>query len=321
MADFKKKKNNNNTIVYKISDNMKEEIMEHYTPMFRDKKPPYSVFQADDGAGTVITLYESGKLMFQGISADLDYSYWREREKFLNSRDIDSELKKEQEKKDKKKEELNDPRFRNVSTIGSDEVGTGDYFGPIVVVASYVSKENIPFVLGLEIKDSKKITDKKVRELAPKLMQKIPYKYVMLSAESYNKSSDNMNKIKAKMHNKALLEMQKLNLEKSYVVVDQFCEPLIYFRYLSNDKDVFKGITFTPRAESKCLSVAASSIIARYIFLKEFEKIGKELNKTIPKGAGLLVDDFTSELVKEIGFDALKKYVKLNFKNTDKIKK
>ena len=257
MSDFKKKKNNNNTIVYKISDNMKQEIMEHYSPIFRDKKPPYSVFQADDGAGTVITLYESGKLMFQGLSADLDYSYWKEREKYLNSRDVDAELKKEQAKKDKKKEELNDPRFKNVSTIGSDEVGTGDYYGPIVVVASYVSKDDIPYVAGLEIKDSKKITDKKVLELAPKLISRIPFKYVILTPEEYNKRNKNMNKTKAIMHNKALYEISKLNLEKSYVVVDEFCPPLTYFRYLSKTPNVYKGITFTTKAESKCLSVAA----------------------------------------------------------------
>ena len=41
-------------------------------------------------------------------------------------------------------------------TIGSDEVGTGDYFGPIVVTASYVTKEDIPYLEELGVKDSKK---------------------------------------------------------------------------------------------------------------------------------------------------------------------
>ena len=70
------------TIVYKISDNLKNEIIEHYKETARENKPPYSVFQSND-AGTVVTLYESGKIMFQGVSADIDYNWWRDREKHL----------------------------------------------------------------------------------------------------------------------------------------------------------------------------------------------------------------------------------------------
>ena len=45
-----------------------------------------------------------------------------------------------------------------------------------------------------------------------------------------------------------------------------------------------------------------------------------ELGSDIPKGAGLQVDEFARKIVKEKGMDALNKYVKLNFKNTNKIR-
>ena len=45
---------------------------------------------------------------------------------------------------------------------GSDEVGTGDYFGPIVVTASYVTKEDIPYLEELGVKDSKKMRKKDI---------------------------------------------------------------------------------------------------------------------------------------------------------------
>lgn len=48
---------------------------------------------------------------------------------------------------------------------------------------------------------------------------------------------------------------------------------------------------------------------------KMSEKIGKE----IPKGAGTNVDEFVQSLVNEKGKDILNNYVKLNFKNTQKI--
>ena len=68
-----------------------------------------------------------------------------------------------------KKEIYVDPKIYYSTSIGSDEVGTGDYFGPIVVTAAYVKKEDIPFLEELGVKDSKKMTDDKILEVVPKL--------------------------------------------------------------------------------------------------------------------------------------------------------
>ncbi len=50
----------------------------------------------------------------------------------------------------------NDNKYHNCSSVGSDEVGTGDYFGPIVVTATYVRLEDVKFLEDLGIRDSKK---------------------------------------------------------------------------------------------------------------------------------------------------------------------
>ena len=63
------------TIVFKISPNLKKEVIEFYQDRVVDKKPPSSVFQVKD-FDCVTTLYESGKIMFQGIGADIEASYW-----------------------------------------------------------------------------------------------------------------------------------------------------------------------------------------------------------------------------------------------------
>ena len=76
-------------------------------------------------------------------------------------------------KKDKKKDEYVDPKIYHSTSIGSDEVGTGDYFGPIVVTACYVKKEDIPYLEELGIKDSKKMTDEKILEVVPKIIKKL----------------------------------------------------------------------------------------------------------------------------------------------------
>ena len=96
-------------------------------------------------------------------------------------------------------------------------------------------------------------------------------------------------------------------------------------KLLQKKKELFAkkkvtNITFTTKAEDKCLSVAAASIISRYIFLGEMEKLSKEMGMTIPKGAGPNVDEVGMKIVQKFGFDKLYEIAKMNFKNKDKIK-
>lgn len=308
------------TITLKISNNTKEKMIEYFKYKKREKTPPYAVFQADE-EDTVVTLYESGKVVFQGISADVDAAIWKQMERKLNpTKDLkDIELTKEKKEKEK---EVKDPKVYNSTSIGSDEVGTGDYFGPIVVTSAYVKKEDISFLEKLGVKDSKKLTDEKILEIVPKVIKRIPYKSIILTNKEYNDKYNedcNMNKIKAILHNKVLLDLTS-QYETDYVVVDQFAKPYVYYNYLKDTPRVYRKITFITKAEDKCLSVACASIISRYIFLQEFDKLGKSVNMFLPKGASNIVDDAALKIVKQYGFDKLNEMVKLNFKNTQKIK-
>lgn len=308
------------TIVFKISDNLKDKVIEFYKDRALEKHPPYSIFQVKD-YDCVITLYESGKLMFQGIGADIEASYWMEEERILNKRDLQSELKNEQEKKDKKAEELNDDRFKNISTIGSDEVGTGDYFGPIIVTASFVDIKKKSFLYELGVRDSKKITDEKIIAIAPTLIKEFPHVTYILTPSDYNRLGiTNMNKVKAILHNKVLYALKEKKYNYDKIVVDQFCYPVKYYEHIKATPNKVTNITFTTHAEDKCLSVAVSSIISRYIFIKEMEKLTKEMNMNIPKGAGTNVDEVGVKIVKQYGINKLNELAKLNFKNTEKIK-
>lgn len=173
------------TIVFKVSDNIKAKMIKYYEDLKREKTPPYAIFQAVE-ADTIITLYESGKAMFQGISADIDANIWIDLEKKLNNRVIDINTGKD--KKDSKSKEEIKFNFDKFNTIGSDEVGTGDYFGPIVVASTFVSKENIDFLHSLKVTDSKKMTDEYIKKIAPTIMEKIPYSIFILTNKEYNKS-------------------------------------------------------------------------------------------------------------------------------------
>ena len=308
-------------ITLKVSKNTQEKMIEYFQDKKRPKTPPYAVFQADE-ADTVVTLYESGKVVFQGISADIDAAMWKQMEQKLNP-GKKVEEKKAGEKKKEKKETYVDPKIYHSSSIGSDEVGTGDYFGPIVVTASFVAKENIPFLEELGVKDSKKMSDEQIMEIVPKIIQKIPYQSMILNNHEYNEkySEDiNMNKIKAILHNKVLLKMTKQNVNYEYVIVDEFAKSYIYFNYLRKVPEVVRNITFLTKGEDKSLAVACASLISRYIFIKEFDKLSQSLGISLPKGAGVKVDEVGRQIVEKYGFEKLKEVAKLNFKNTEKIK-
>lgn len=307
------------TKVLVVSDKTKDMMVDYFSEFKREKTPPYAILQADDG-GTVVTLYQSGKAVFQGFDADLAADFWIETEK-INSGD--AKVTSSEDKKEKKEIERKIPL--RISSIGSDEVGTGDYFGPIVVTATFVEKNNIDFLLELGVKDSKKMTDNDIKRVVPEVIKKIPYHTFILTNKQYNElynSDMNMNKMKAILHNKVLSQFadkKKYNYE--YAVVDQFENPKSYYNHLKDASFKVYGITFLTKAEDQCLSVACASIISRYIFLKEMDKISKEIGMVLPKGASDSVDSFGIDVVKKYGKDKLKEIAKLNFKNTERILK
>ncbi len=295
-------------VVIKVNDEIKKKMIEYYKDKVRDKKIPYVVFQAQE-EDTVITMYESGKVMFQGVSADVDAAMWGTA--LENTKEKQAERKKENAK------------YYNCSAVGSDEVGTGDYFGPIVVTATFVAKEDIPFLEKLGVGDSKKIDDSKILKIAPEIAKKIKYKSVILSNSEYNEKYTkdiNMNKIKAILHNRVLYQLvNEVKPKYDYIIVDEFAREARYYDYIKDQKVIQKDITFMTKAEDKNMAVACGSIISRYIFLKEFDKLCDSIHIPLPKGAGKDVDSIGEEVVEKYGEDKLKEIAKLNFKNTERI--
>ena len=295
-------------IVIKVNEETKQKMIEYYKDKVRDKKIPYAIFQAQE-EDTVITLYESGKAMFQGTSADVDAAMWG------TVLDNTKDEKEEQKKKDQK--------YHNCSSVGSDEVGTGDYFGPIVVTAAYVKKEDVERLEKLGVGDSKKITDEKIKKITPELIKIVKYRSMILTNKEYNEKYTkdiNMNKIKAILHNKVLYQlMTEEKPDIDYIVVDEFAREKRYYEYLEGIPNIQRNITFMTKAEDKNLAVASASIISRYIFLKEFDKLCDSIHIPLPKGAGRDVDEIGEEVVEKYGEEKLKEIAKYNFKNTDRI--
>ena len=205
---------------------------------------------------------------------------------------------------------------------GSDEVGTGDYFGPVCVCASYITKDDVDFLVKLGVRDSKQMSDADMLKIGPLLMERIPHSLLIVPPQKYNQvhESNNLNAIKAKLHNQAYINLAKKIELPSFKIIDQFTPETSYYRYLKNEPQIIRGIHFETKAEDKYLSVAVGSIISRYGFLKTWEEIEQKYNITLPKGSGDKVDIVAQTFVERYGFERLGEIAKLHFKNTEKIR-
>lgn len=292
-------------VVIKVDEETKQKMIDYYKDKIRDKKIPYAIFQAVE-EDTVITLYESGKAMFQGISADVDASMWAMLQ-------------------DKTKEDLkNEEDLYNITSIGSDEVGTGDYFGPVVVCATYVSIKDIKFLEKLKVKDSKQITDDYIRKIAPTIAKKIDYELLALSNKEYNekyKTIKNINKIKAIMHNKVLYTLHQRHSDCNKIIIDEFAKENSYFNYLKEVTNVERNLIFTPKAENKNMAVATAAILARFTFLEIMDKLSDKYHEPLLKGASSEVDKQAERLIEKYGKEVLDDIAKLHFINTERILK
>lgn len=203
--------------------------------------------------------------------------------------------------------------------IGSDEVGVGDFLGPMIVVAAYVKGMDIKKLKEYGIQDSKKMSDKVILEIGPKIVKEFRFSKLTLPNEKYNEMLDkgeNLNSMKAKMHNRALLNLRKEYPEVLNVFVDQFVSEKNYYKYLNDaNEEQVKEIIFRTKGESYFPCVALASVIARYSYLKEMEKLSEKYEMTFPYGASKKVTSFAKEFLKKYGEAELYKVAKKNFAN------
>ena len=203
---------------------------------------------------------------------------------------------------------------------GSDEVGFGDFFGPLVVVGVYFDSSLTKKLDS--IKDSKKLTDEFILSFVPTIIKNVTFSKLTVHNEKYNsliKKGYNMNQIKAMLHNRVLLNLQKRKPDCKTLYIDQFCDEKLYYNYLKNEKEIVRNITFKTKGESYYPSVALASMIARYCFLQEMDVLSKKYNMNFPKGASKTVDEFANVFIQKYSLEELKKVCKTNFTNFSKL--
>ncbi|MFH5881467.1 ribonuclease HIII [Liberiplasma polymorphum] len=253
-----------------------------------------------------ITVYHTNKVVFQGKTAAKHALFWQEK---FGLEDFKQPIKVE----------MHSDYY--LPSIGSDESGVGDYFGPLTVCAAYVGEEHISWLKTLKIKDSKLIKDVEIKKIAVQLIEKIPYSLLILDNEKYNQMIEkgyNAHKLKAHLHAQCHKHLTKKIGLKVPIIVDQFCTEAQYKNYTKDFKGLIMPTHFQTKAESYYLSVAVASIIARYSFITKLDQLSEKIGVPLLKGASGKVDELAKFILDTKGEKTLRKIAKVHFKTTQK---
>ncbi len=154
------------------------------------KNPYIEIFAKIEGVS--ISLYTSNKLVFQGNNLEhVIKTYFPS---------IENELV-EEKRVENKISQLN---------TGTDEVGCGDIFGPIVSCSCTIeNNEQINYLTQLGIKDSKKLSDEKIVKIASQIRKDslIKYSINILSNQFINSTNLNLNELKTLSHIKCITQL------------------------------------------------------------------------------------------------------------------
>ncbi|NRA90277.1 MAG: ribonuclease HIII [Simkaniaceae bacterium] len=263
---------------------------------FELSQPNYTIFQARK-QGVICTLYESGKLMVQGKGKDDFIAYYLEPEVLGNLSYTYPET-----------------ILDTSPHIGVDEAGKGDVFGPLCIAALYANSDQITALIQMGIRDSKRLSDKIIIEIAEKIKKICDFSTIKLFPSKYNELYSrfkNLNHLLAWGHATAIEDVAIKSGCKS-VIIDQFASEHVVENALKQ-KSIQVDLTQRHRGEEDIV-VAGASILARAAFVQGIDRLSKEFNLTLPKGASKLVIEAGQRFVSIHGVEPLNQVAKLHFK-------
>lgn len=260
----------------------------------------YSLF-AFKGEKVNVVGYQSGKLVVSGKNTE---DFVRD----ILEAEITGEAKLGYD-------EVHNPEWFTLHA-GCDESGKGDLFGPLVTACVVADGDMVRHWLELGVADSKKLTDGSILKLDKEIRKtkgvviKTAFARMPKYNELYNKFDRNLNKLLAWYHGKSLTQALD-ERPASWGLLDQFTKQKLVDAYVRERKD-FKLVSRT-KAESDPV-VAAASIIARAVYVREMKRLSDEVGEALVKGASGRVLAQAKKIVEEKGADALKNYAKMHFK-------
>lgn len=239
-----------------------------------------------------MVLYESGSLVYedtQAVSGILDYVLERKSESKIY--------------------------------IGTDETGKGEWYGPLVVVGTLMSSEQIKELRKMGVKDSKLLSHEQIDILANRLFQmNIVRCSRVIMPETYNRlftefvsEGKNSNDMLAWAHSEVVKDLiEKAEDYSMEVIIDKFdfikTESRLSSKERKRQVDQSKINVIQMERGEREIPVAAASIIAKHIFEEEVRKLSERYKI-----------DFKKVSPEAVPREILHMVAKTNFKNIKKL--
>ncbi len=270
---------------------------------------PHAAFSVR-GEGFVATLYQSGKLVVQGADPELFLARYLADATSAPAGPTGSAAGGRGVRRG-----TGARADSGVTTVGSDETGKGDYFGPLVVCGVRLEPALAAELGGRAIRDSKTVSDSEVGLIGAELRRRVPFAIAKLDPPEYNATHarvGNLNPMLADLHARVIAELAAPGMR---VVVDKFANERLL---VERTRSLAIRLEQRPRAESE-LAVACASILARQEFLAALAELSSTYGMNLHKGAGAPTERAARAFVQRFGASELERVAKVHFKTTLKI--
>ena len=287
---------------YELEKSRFEEFKRHLAKLgFKFEKRQYQVFLARYDKFTV-NLYESGKVTFGGSDRTLQ----QEIEWFLVKLG------------GKAPKAAKGAGFEGRTRIGTDEVGKGDFFGPLVVAGALLDKESEERLSKLGVKDSKEIKgDERIMNMAEDIaviLGSERYEIITIKPSKYNElyaKMQNLNVMLGWGHARAIENLLRKNEVCELAISDQFGDPDFIASSLMEKGKAIELVQITKGGRD--LAVATASVLARAKFVSAMGKMSDDFGFEFPKGASAKVVEAAKEFIATKGVESLGQVAKLHF--------
>ena len=211
-------------------------------------------------------------------------------------------------------EEVNNPEWFEPHA-GLDESGKGDLFGPVVTACVIGDGDMVRSWMEAGIRDSKTITDGAILKMAKHIAStkgvviKTAFTGMLKYNELYGKFGNNLNKMLAWLHGRALNDALELR-KPDWGLLDQFTKQPLVQKYV-------EGTGFDLQMRTKAEEdpvVAAASVIARATWLDQMKKLEALAGRPIPKGSGAQAKEVATQLFERLGEERMGEFCKMHFK-------
>ena len=200
--------------------------------------------------------------------------------------------------------------------LGTDEVGKGEWYGPLVVVCVALTPIQMDRLRKIGVRDSKLIKKSLLMSLASQIIKEgVLWKPLIVSPKTFNerfeefkRENKTLNEFLAWAHSAAIKEMlDSIKYNRAKIVIDKFDVEKMYRRLYGVDETKLRIIQTSKENE---VAVNVASILAKYVFEREVDKLNKAFQIDLRKMSPSEINSTILPFVAKVHFKNVRRRMK-----------